>query len=93
MKKIKFLKNNFISLNGVLYTPYMVGDLPQSFGFIFNEEKEQDNPGMVKTLRVAPPAGQGRVRLVRIGEIDLQPCGGTHVARTGEIGRVSLGRI
>ena len=42
MKKIKFLKNNFISLNGVLYTPYMVGDLPQSFGFIFNEEKEQD---------------------------------------------------
>jgi len=42
MKKIKFLKNNLISLNGVLYTPYMVGDLPQSFGFIFNDEKEQD---------------------------------------------------
>jgi hypothetical protein len=42
MKKIKFLKNNLISLNGVLYTPYMVGDLPQSFGFIFNDDKEQD---------------------------------------------------
>ena len=42
MKKIKFLKNNLISLNGVLYTSYMVGDLPQSFGFIFNDDKEQD---------------------------------------------------
>ncbi len=42
MKKIKFLKNNLISLNGVLYTPYVVGDLPQSFGFIFNDDKEQD---------------------------------------------------
>lgn len=55
------------------------------------------NPGLVKTMSVAPPAGQGRVRLVRIGQapdvIDLQPCGGTHVARTGEIGRVTIGRI
>jgi hypothetical protein len=42
MKKIKFLKNNLISLNGVLYTPYAVGDLPQRFGFIYNEDKEQD---------------------------------------------------
>ncbi len=42
MKKIKFLKNNLISLNGVLYTPYMVGDLPQSFGFIFDAENEKD---------------------------------------------------
>lgn len=55
------------------------------------------NPGLVKTMSVAPPIGQGRVRLVRIGraaeEVDLQPCGGTHVARTGEIGRVTIGRI
>lgn len=55
------------------------------------------NPGLVKTMSVAPPVGQGRVRLVRIGqgegEVDLQPCGGTHVARTGEIGRVTIGRI
>ncbi len=55
------------------------------------------NPGLVKTLSVMPPVGQGRVRLVRIGQgagqIDLQPCGGTHVARTAEIGRVELGRI
>jgi misacylated tRNA(Ala) deacylase len=51
------------------------------------------NPGLVKTMSVAPPIGQGRVRLVRIGQIDLQPCGGTHVARTGEIGRVEIGKI
>ncbi len=55
------------------------------------------NPGLVKTMSVSPPVGQGRVRLVRIGAsadtVDLQPCGGTHVARTSEIGRVSLGKI
>ena len=55
------------------------------------------NPGLVKTMNVAPPVGQGRVRLIRIGEgagqIDLQPCGGTHVARLGEVGRIAMGRI
>jgi misacylated tRNA(Ala) deacylase len=55
------------------------------------------NPGMVKTLSVQPPRGAGRIRLVRIGEgdatVDLQPCGGTHVARTGEIGALRIGKI
>ncbi len=55
------------------------------------------NPGLVKTMSVMPPMGQGRIRLVQIGEgagmIDLQPCGGTHVARTAEIGRVEIGKI
>ncbi|WP_297771618.1 alanyl-tRNA editing protein [uncultured Roseovarius sp.] len=55
------------------------------------------NPGLVKTMSVTPPVGIGPVRLVRIGggsdQVDLQPCGGTHVARTGEIGRLRLGKI
>jgi len=54
-------------------------------------------PNLVKTMSVMPPTGQGKVRLVRIGapdkQVDLQPCGGTHVARTGEIGRVEIGKI
>jgi misacylated tRNA(Ala) deacylase len=55
------------------------------------------NPGLVKTMSVMPPMGQGRVRLVRIGsgdtQVDLQPCGGTHVTRTAEIGRVEISKI
>jgi len=50
-------------------------------------------PDLVKTLSVAPPRGAGRVRLLAIPGIDLQPCGGTHVARIGEIGRVRVSKI
>lgn len=71
-------------------------DLPVTEDWITDAELAA-NPGLVKTMSVAPPVGQGRVRLVRIGrgstQVDLQPCGGTHVARTAEIGRVELGRI
>ncbi len=55
------------------------------------------NPGLVKTMSVMPPVGTGRVRLIRVGPcdapVDLQPCGGTHVARTAEIGPLRLGKI
>ena len=55
------------------------------------------NPSLVKTMSVAPPRGAGKIRLVRIGvgenTADLQPCGGTHVANTDEIGPVRLGKI
>lgn len=55
------------------------------------------NPGLVKTLSVRPPSGHGKVRLVRIGtgteQLDLQPCGGTHVRRTAEIGRVVIDKV
>lgn len=71
-------------------------DLPVSETWITDAELEA-NPGLVKTMSVRPPTGQGRVRLVRIGsglaQVDLQPCGGTHVARTAECGRVILGKI
>jgi misacylated tRNA(Ala) deacylase len=48
------------------------------------------NPGLVKTMKVKPPTGTGRVRLVEIAGLDLQPCGGTHVARVGEVGHVTV---
>lgn len=48
------------------------------------------NPGLVKTMSVKPPRGSGRVRLIAIGDIDLQPCGGTHVRNTAEIGLVAV---
>jgi misacylated tRNA(Ala) deacylase len=71
-------------------------DLPVTEDWITDAELAA-RPELVKTMSVAPPTGQGRVRLIRIGQgaeqIDLQPCGGTHVARTAEIGRVEIGRI
>ena len=71
-------------------------DYPVTDGWI-SEDELRANPALVKTMSVQPPMGAGRVRLVRIGEpdaqVDLQPCGGTHVARTSEIGRIRLGKI
>jgi misacylated tRNA(Ala) deacylase len=71
-------------------------DLPVTEDWITDAELEA-SPGLVKTMSVRPPMGQGRVRLIRIGEglsqVDLQPCGGTHGARTAEIGRVTIGKI
>lgn len=71
-------------------------DLEVSEDWITDAELDA-NPQLVKTMSVSPPRGQGRVRLVRIGtaeeQTDLQPCGGTHVRRTGEIGPVRIGKI
>jgi misacylated tRNA(Ala) deacylase len=50
-------------------------------------------PDLVKTMSVAPPRGEGRVRLLEIPGVDLQACGGTHVKNTGEIGRLGVARI
>ncbi len=58
-----------------------------------SDEALAAQPELVKTMRVKPPSGQGRVRVIDVDGIDLQPCGGTHVARTGEIGPVIVRKI
>ncbi len=71
-------------------------DLRVSDEYITDAELEA-NPGLVKTMSVQPPKGTGQVRLIRIGDgettVDLQPCGGTHVAWTSEIGPVRIGKV
>jgi len=57
------------------------------------DEELAARPELVKTMSVRPPSGAGRVRLLEIDGIDLQACGGTHVARTGEIGRVECVKV
>lgn len=71
-------------------------DYPISAEWITDAELAS-NPNLIRTMSVKPPVGSGRVRLVRIGTgentIDLQPCGGTHVKSTGEIGPVAITKI
>ena len=58
-----------------------------------SEDELDANPSLVRTMSVAPPRGQGRVRVLDIAGVDLQPCGGTHVASSAEIGRVRVTKI
>lgn len=61
-----------------------------------SDEEMAENQQLVRTMSVKPPSGQGKVRLLAIGsngEVDLQPCGGTHVKSTGEIGEVIVSKI
>jgi misacylated tRNA(Ala) deacylase len=73
----------------------VAADYPVSERWISEAELDA-NPGLVRTMMVKPPRGAGRIRLVAIGEggaIDLQPCGGTHVRSTAEIGPLAVTRI
>lgn len=65
---------------------------PVSCEWITDEEMRA-NPQLVKSMSVSPPIGFGRVRLLRVQDVDLQPCGGTHVGNTREIGAVRVSRI
>jgi len=67
-------------------------DHPVRTRWITDRELESQ-PDLVRTMSVKPPTGQGRVRVLEIEGVDLQPCGGTHVAATGEIGRVRVKKI
>ena len=74
----------------------IAGDYPVATMWV-DESVLDTDPGLVRTLSVQPPRGTGRLRLVRIGDaatpIDMQPCGGTHVSRTGEIGPMVIAKI
>jgi misacylated tRNA(Ala) deacylase len=67
-------------------------DRPMSLSWITDEEMLR-KPELVRTMSVQPPVGDGLVRLVHFDGIDLQPCGGTHVASSGEIGKVRIRKI
>ena len=59
-----------------------------------SDQELQKNPDLIRTMSVKPPTGTGQVRMIRIGDdIDFQPCGGTHVKSTGEIGKIKISKI
>lgn len=67
-------------------------DTPVEQGEISEAELDA-NPGLVKTMSVQPPRGHGSVRTIHVPGVDLQPCGGTHLRRTGEVGPLKVIRI
>jgi misacylated tRNA(Ala) deacylase len=76
-----------INLNRLIQGNHVVSDR------WISDEELLANPELVKSMNVKPPMGTGKVRLVQIGDCDLQPCGGTHVANTSEIGEVTIAKI
>lgn len=74
-------------LNALVQANHAVG-----IGAITDAELDA-NPGLIKTMSVSPPRGAGTVRLVEVAGVDLQPCGGTHVRSTGEIGPLVVQKI
>ena len=58
-----------------------------------SDDELRANPKLVKSMSVSPPVGLGRVRLLHIEGVDLQPCGGTHVRNTSEIGNIRVAKI
>jgi misacylated tRNA(Ala) deacylase len=67
-------------------------DHPVSCRWISDAELDA-NPELVRTMSVQPPRGKGEVRLLEIEGVDLQPCGGTHLKSTGEVGKVRIGKV
>jgi misacylated tRNA(Ala) deacylase len=70
----------------------IAADHPVTPRWITDEELAAQ-PDLVRTMSVKPPTGFGKVRLLDIAGVDLQPCGGTHIRQTGEIGRVEVTKI
>jgi len=70
----------------------VAADHPLTCRWISNEELDAQ-PELVRTMSVKPPKGAGKVRLLEIEGVDLQPCGGTHLKSTGEVGQVRVGKV
>ena len=67
-------------------------DHPISSSWITQEEL-RNNPEIIRTMSVKPPSNAKKIRLVKIGNIDLQPCGGTHVNSTAEVGKIRVKKV
>jgi misacylated tRNA(Ala) deacylase len=66
---------------------------PLTISWISDDELES-NPNLVRTMSVKPPTGSGQVRMIRVGDaVDFQPCGGTHLKTTGEIGKIAVSKV
>ncbi len=70
----------------------IAADHPMTISWI-SDGQMQARPELVRTMSVTPPMGTGSVRLIQFGDVDLQPCGGTHIASSGEIGEVRIKKI
>ncbi|MDP6993381.1 MAG: alanyl-tRNA editing protein [Woeseiaceae bacterium] len=77
---------------GAALTALVAADHPVSCRWITDEELDAQ-PELVRTMSVKPPKGAGKVRLLEIEGVDLQPCGGTHLKSTAEVGNVSIGKV
>jgi misacylated tRNA(Ala) deacylase len=73
-------------------TELVAGAYPVEFGTITEIELDE-RPQLVRTMSVQPPRNAGDIRTVRIADVDYQPCGGTHVNNTQEIGNVRVSKI
>jgi len=73
-------------------TALVEGNHAVSCRWITDEELDAQ-PDLVRTLSVQPPKGAGKIRLLEIEGVDLQPCGGTHLNSTGEVGQVRIGKV
>jgi misacylated tRNA(Ala) deacylase len=77
---------------GAALRELVAADRPVSCRWITEEELDE-NPELVRTMSVQPPRGKGAIRLLEIENVDLQPCGGTHLRSTGEVGAVRIGKV
>ncbi|MDH3621230.1 MAG: alanyl-tRNA editing protein [Gammaproteobacteria bacterium] len=77
---------------GAALAELVAGDHAVSCRWISEEELDA-NPELVRTMSVQPPRGKGAIRLLEIQDVDLQPCGGTHLRSTSEVGAVRIGKV